>query len=53
MRPFEYAVKEKELGFWNRNDDYVVEPGEFKVWIVDNVQPDPVLPGKSVSYVRK
>ena len=48
-----FRLTEKELGFWNRNGEYVVEPGEFRIWVVDSVQPGPVLPGKCVSYVRK
>ena len=31
-----FALTDKELGFYNRNLDYVTEPGDFKIRISDN-----------------
>ena len=33
-----FALTEKELGYWNRNHDYVVEPGDFRIWVTDSFQ---------------
>lgn len=48
-----FRLTEKELGYWNASQRYVVEPGEFRIWVVDNTTPDFKLPVKSVSYVLK
>ena len=34
---FELAAK--ELGYWNRDVEYVVEPGDFKVAVWDRFEP--------------
>ena len=30
-----FELTAKELGYWNRDKEYVVEPGDFKVWVTD------------------
>jgi hypothetical protein len=32
-------LTDKELGYWNRNVEYVVEPGDFKVAVWDRFTP--------------
>ena len=48
-----FKLTEKELGYWDASQRYVVESGEFRVWVVDNTTADFKLPGKSVTYVLK
>ena len=40
-RTVSFALTEKELGFWNRDVEYVVEPGAFKVAVWDRFTPRP------------
>lgn len=35
-----FVLTEKELGYWNADGCYVVEPGEFRIWITDNTNPE-------------
>ena len=35
-----FELTEKELGYWNRDREYVVEPGDFKVWVTDSFRED-------------
>jgi len=44
-----FKLTDKELGFWNEQGNFVVEPGEFKLWIVDNTTPDFRLKCRSVT----
>ena len=41
-----FTLTEKELGFWNRKQEYVVEPGDFKIWVVDDFADD-ILSGQA------
>ena len=34
-----FELTEKELGYWNSNVEYVVEPGDFKVAVWDRFTP--------------
>jgi beta-glucosidase len=34
-----FELTDKELGYWNRNVEYVVEPGDFKVAVWDRFTP--------------
>ena len=45
-----FELTDKELGYWNRNGDYVVEPGDFKVWVTDAFQDGLERKVKSVTY---
>ena len=38
-RTVSFALTEKELGFWNRDVKYVVEPGDFKIAVWDRFTP--------------
>ena len=38
-RTVSFALTEKELGFWNRDVKYVVEPGDFKIAVWDRFAP--------------
>jgi beta-glucosidase len=40
-----FVIKPSELGFWNLENKYVTEPGEFRVWISKDSQS-----GESVSF---
>jgi beta-glucosidase len=33
-----FEIKPSELGFWNLENNYVTEPGEFRVWISKDSQ---------------
>ena len=38
-RTVSFELTEKELGYWNRDVEYVVEPGDFKVAVWDRFTP--------------
>ena len=48
-----FELTDKELGYWNRSGDYVVEPGDFKVWVTDAFQDGLERKVKSVTYTLK
>ena len=45
-----FELTDKELGYWNRSGDYVVEPGDFRVWVTDAFQDGLERKAKSVTY---
>ena len=45
-----FELTDKELGYWNRSGDYVVEPGDFKIWVTDAFQDGLERKVKSVTY---
>ena len=47
-----FTLTEKELGFWNREQEYVVEPGQFVVGF-DNHFSNEGLRKRAVTYVVK
>ena len=47
-----FALTAKELGFWNRKAEYVVEPGTFKVAVWDRFD-DAGLCGRHVTYTHR
>jgi len=48
-----FELTAKELGYWNRNCDYVVEPGDFRIWVTDSFQEELERKVKSVTYTLK
>ena len=48
-----FELTAKELGFWNRDREYVVEPGSFKVWVTDSFRENLERKVPSVTYVQK
>ena len=45
-RRVSFALAEKELGYYNRRLEYVVEPGTFHVFVTDGAAPVGVEPAK-------
>ena len=45
-----FELGEKELGFWNREGRFVVEPGDFKVAVWNGFSPD-ALARNSATWV--
>lgn len=45
-----FELTAKELGYWNRDKEYVVEPGEFKVWVTDSYVDNLERKVKGVTY---
>lgn len=48
-----FELTAKELGFWNRDREYVVEPGEFRVWLTDCFSPNMAKERDAVVYTAK
>jgi beta-glucosidase len=40
-----FPITEKELGYWNRDREYVVEDGEFWIAVSDRFEPEKWLDG--------
>ena len=48
-----FELTAKELGYWNRDRNYVVESGDFKVWVTDSFCENMDRKVPSVTYVQK
>ena len=48
-----FELTAKELGYWNRACEYVVEPGDFRVWVTDSFRENLDGHVKSVTYTVK
>ena len=51
-RTVSFELTAKELGYWNRDVEYVVEPGDFEVAVWDRFAPS-FGPGRKVTYTVK
>jgi len=51
-RTVSFELTAKELGYWNRDARYVVEPGDFKVAVWDRFTPS-FGPGRQATYTVK
>ena len=48
-----FALTDKELGFWNVNQEYVVEPGDFRIAVSDCFAPDSFNDRRCATYTVK